>query len=139
MSDKQTKILVVDDDPQLLQLIKINLELEGYAVLLASDGEQALEKIQAYGPDMVLLDVMMPKVDGFSVCQRVRTFSAVPIIILTVLGNDEEKVRGPDLGADDYLSKPFSMDELLARVRAVLRRSRFSAYEHPNAFVIYVA
>ncbi|HLX59134.1 MAG TPA: response regulator transcription factor [Ktedonobacteraceae bacterium] len=129
MPARKTTILTADDDPQLLRLITRNLQLEGYVVLSASDGQQALEEIERSTPDLVLLDVMMPKMDGFTVCQRVREFSAVPIIIVTARGQDQEKVRGLDLGADDYLTKPFSVDELLARVRAVLRRTQFSAKE----------
>jgi DNA-binding response OmpR family regulator len=130
MLAKKTTILTADDDPQLLRLMTRNLELEGYDVLPVSDGQQALEEIERNTPDLVLLDVMMPKMDGFSVCHRVREFSAVPIIIVTARGQDQDKVRGLDLGADDYLTKPFSVDELLARVRPVLRRSQFSANEN---------
>src|SRR5690242_1628656 len=123
MPAKKTTILVADDDPQLLRLITRNLELEGYDVLSARDGKEALDTIEARFPDLALLDVMMPKMDGFTVCQRVRDFSALPIIIVTARGQDGDKIRGLDLGADDYLTKPFNIDELLARVRAVLRRS----------------
>ena len=129
MPAKKTTILAADDDPQLLRLMMRNLQLEGYEVLGASDGQQALELVESTPPDLVLLDVMMPKLDGFTVCYRVREFSSVPIIIVTARGQDQDKVRGLDLGADDYLTKPFSVDELLARVRAVLRRSQFSARE----------
>ena len=129
MSAKKTTILTADDDPQLLRLMTRNLQLEGYEVLPASDGQQALEQIEQKSPDLVLLDVMMPKMDGFSVCHKVREYSSVPIIIVTARGQDQDKVRGLDLGADDYLTKPFSVDELLARVRAVLRRSQFTANE----------
>lgn len=129
MPAKKPTILTADDDPQLLRLIARNLEFEDYQVLTASDGKQALELIQARLPDVVLLDVMMPKMDGFAVCQRVREFSMVPIIIVTARGLDREKIRGLDLGADDYLTKPFSVEELLARVRAVLRRSQFTVQE----------
>lgn len=135
MPAKQTAILVADDDPQLLHLVARNLELEGYAVVQARDGQQALEQMQAQRLDLLLLDVMMPKVDGFTVCERVRTFSAIPIIILTAQGRDADKVRGLELGADDYLGKPFSIDELLARIRTVLRRSRFITHEGPNGFL----
>jgi DNA-binding response OmpR family regulator len=130
MPAKKTTILAADDDPQLLRLMTRNLQLEGFDVLAASDGQQALELIENNAPDLVLLDVMMPKMDGFTVCYRVREFSAVPIIIVTARGQDQDKVRGLDLGADDYLTKPFSVDELLARVRAVLRRAQFTAREH---------
>lgn len=130
MPGKKTTILAADDDPQLLRLMTRNLQLEGYDVLAASDGKQALELIESNSLDLVLLDVMMPKMDGFTVCYRVREFSAVPIIIVTARGQDQDKVRGLDLGADDYLTKPFSVDELLARVRAVLRRAQFTAREN---------
>lgn len=126
MPARKTTILTADDDPQLLRLITRTLQLEGYDVLSASDGQQALSYIESNVPDAVLLDVMMPKMDGFTVCQRVREFSLVPIIIITARGQDQDKIRGLDLGADDYLTKPFSVDELLARVRAVLRRAQFS-------------
>jgi DNA-binding response OmpR family regulator len=126
---KKTTILAADDDPQLLRLMTRNLQLEGYEVLAASDGQQALTQIEEQSPALVLLDVMMPRMDGFTVTQRARGFSSVPIIIVTARGQDQDKIRGLDLGADDYLTKPFSIDELLARVRAVLRRAQFSAKE----------
>ncbi|GAC1578562.1 MAG: response regulator transcription factor [Ktedonobacteraceae bacterium] len=129
MSVKKTTVLTADDDPQLLRLVARNLEFEDYDVLTASDGKQALDLIEAHSPDAVLLDVMMPKMDGFTVCQRVREFSAVPIILVTARGQDQDKVHGLDLGADDYLTKPFSVDELLARVRAVLRRAQFAVQD----------
>src|SRR5947209_2940894 len=130
MPAKKTTILTADDDPQLLRLVARNLEFEDYDVLTASDGKQALEQIEAHEPDLVLLDVMMPKMDGFTVCQRVRGFSSIPIIMVTARGQDQDKVRGLDLGADDYLTKPFSVDELLARVRSVLRRAQFASSDH---------
>jgi DNA-binding response OmpR family regulator len=130
MPVKKTTIVAADDDPQLLRLMMRNLQFEGYEVIPASNGQQALEEIEGQVPDLVLLDVMMPKMDGFTVCQRVREFSTVPIIIVTARGQDQDKVRGLDLGADDYLTKPFSVDELLARVRAVLRRAQFATSEH---------
>ncbi|MHB8596838.1 MAG: response regulator transcription factor [Ktedonobacteraceae bacterium] len=133
MPARKTTILTADDDPQLLRLITRTLQLEGYEVLSASDGQQALSLIENNVPDAVLLDVMMPKMDGFTVCQRVREFSLVPIIIITARGQDQDKIRGLDLGADDYLTKPFSVDELLARVRAVLRRAQFSLQGAPHA------
>ena len=129
MPAKKITILTADDDPQLLRLMTRNLEFEGYEVISASDGQQALTQIESQPLDLVLLDVMMPKMDGFTVCQRVREFSSVPIIIVTARGQDQDKVRGLDLGADDYLTKPFSVEELLARVRAVLRRSQISTRE----------
>jgi DNA-binding response OmpR family regulator len=133
MPAKKTTILTADDDPQLLRLIARNLQFEGYDVITASDGKQALEQIEQKNPELVLLDVMMPRMDGFTVCQRVREFSSVPIIIITARGQDQDKVRGLDLGADDYLTKPFSVDELLARVRAVLRRAQFTSTDQDHA------
>lgn len=125
MTAHKTTICIADDDPQMLRLMARNLELEGYSTATATNGLDALTVIKDTPPDAVLLDVMMPKMDGFAVCQQVRTFSNVPIIIVTARGQDQDKVRGLDLGADDYLTKPFSVDELLARVRAVLRRGDF--------------
>jgi DNA-binding response OmpR family regulator len=129
MTARKVRIVTADDDPQLLRLIARNLEFEGYDVITASDGQQALDQVERTAPDLVLLDVMMPKMDGFTVCQRVREFSPVPIMIITARGQDQDKVKGLDLGADDYLTKPFSVDELLARVRAVLRRTQFLSHE----------
>src|SRR5437660_3822854 len=139
MPVKKTMIVAADDDPQLLRLVTRNLEVEGDEVLPVSDGQQALEQVEAHSPNLVLLDVMMPRMDGFTVCQRVREFSAVPIIIVTARGQDQDKVRGLDLGADDYLTKPFSVDELLARVRAVLRRTQFASSEQSQALRTTVA
>lgn len=134
-----TKILIVDDEPRYLRLLEANLRTEGYDVLLAQDGMQALESFSTSSVDMILLDVMMPKLDGISACQRIRQFSNVPIIMLTAKGEEQDRVRGLDAGADDYLVKPFSATELLARVRAVLRRSQTSkdgnqsrVFEHLN-------
>src|SRR6266568_3375666 len=97
MPVKKTTIVAADDDPQLLRLVTRNLEFEGYEVLPASNGQQALKEVEAHSPDLVLLDVMMPRMDGFTVCQRVRGFSSVPIIIVTARGQDQDKVRGLDL------------------------------------------
>jgi DNA-binding response OmpR family regulator len=115
-------ILVVDDEPRYLRLLEANLRTEGFEVVSAHDGEEAIEKFSSKPTDLIMLDVMMPKMDGFSVCQRIRQFSSVPIIMLTAKGEEQDRVRGLDMGADDYLVKPFSIGELLARVRAVLRR-----------------
>lgn len=121
-----TKILIVDDEPRYLRLLEANLRTEDYEVVSAQDGLQAIETFSANPAELILLDVMMPKLDGFAVCQRIRQFSNVPIIMLTAKGEEQDRVRGLDMGADDYLTKPFSATELLARVRAVLRRSQFS-------------
>lgn len=120
----QTKtILVVDDEPRYLRLVEINLVTDGYQVTTATDGQQAVEAVAMDQPDLVLLDIMMPVMDGFTACERIREFSSVPIIILTAKGEERDRVRGLDVGADDYIVKPFSAQELLARVRAVLRRA----------------
>ncbi len=121
-----TKILVVDDEPRYLRLLEANLLTEGYDVLTASDGLQAIDIFSSNPVELILLDVMMPRLDGFATCQRIRQYSNVPIIVLTARGEEQDRVRGLDLGADDYLVKPFSATELLARVRAVLRRSQVS-------------
>ncbi|MGH2620855.1 MAG: response regulator transcription factor [Anaerolineales bacterium] len=122
MNDK-TMILVVDDEPRYVRLVQVNLETAGYAVDSAQDGQQAVEKVAAAQPGLLLLDVMMPVMDGFTATERIREFSTVPIIILTAKGEERDRVRGLDAGADDYIVKPFSAQELLARVRAVLRRA----------------
>ncbi len=122
-----TLILVVDDEPRYLRLVEANLRTEGYEVISAADGMQALEIFSSHSNvDLILMDVMMPNLDGFAATQRIRQFSNVPIIILTAKGEENDRVKGLDLGADDYLVKPFSATELLARVRAVLRRSQLS-------------
>jgi two-component system, OmpR family, response regulator VicR len=104
MPKRKTTVLIADDDLQLLNLVTLNLELEGYDVLLDSDGRQALERIERHNPDLVLLDVMMPRMSGFAVCHRVRACSTVPNIIITARGQEQDKIRGLDLGADDYSS-----------------------------------
>lgn len=120
---KKTVILLVDDDPQLLRLVRANLEPVGYKVLTALDAHSALKLVDMEMPDMIILDIMLPEMDGYELCQRIREFSDVPIIMLTAKVEDVDKVRGLKLGADDYLTKPFSVPELLARIEAVLRRS----------------
>jgi DNA-binding response OmpR family regulator len=117
------KILIVDDEPRYVRLMEANLMADSYEVLKAYNGQQALEVVENEKPDLVLLDVMMPVLDGFTTCERIRKFSTVPIIVVTVKGEEKDRVRGLDLGADDYIVKPFSATELLARVRAVLRRA----------------
>jgi two-component system KDP operon response regulator KdpE len=116
------RILVVDDEPRMRRFVRMNLDLEGYDVLEAENGLVALDKIREQMPDLVLLDVAMPVLDGFETLQQVRQVSAVPVIMLTVKGDEEDRVRGLDYGADDYVTKPFSPRELLSRIRAVLRR-----------------
>ena len=121
---RKTTILLVDDDPQLIRLVRANLESDRYRVLTALDAEAALQQLDAEKVDLVLLDIMLPEVDGYEICRRIREFSGVPIIMLTARAEDEDKVKGLRLGADDYLTKPFNLGELLARIEAVLRRAR---------------
>jgi len=116
------RILVVDDEPRMRRFVRMNLDLEGYEVSEAENGLVALEKVRDYMPDLVLLDVMMPTMDGFETLALLREFSNVPVIMLTVKGDEDDRVRGLDLGADDYITKPFSPRELSSRIRAVLRR-----------------
>jgi DNA-binding response OmpR family regulator len=131
-----TKIMIVDDEPRYLRLLEVNLRTEGYDVIPASDGLQAVELFSTDPVDLIMMDVMMPNLDGFAACQRIRQFSNVPIIMLTAKGEEQDRVRGLDMGADDYLIKPFSATELLARVRAVLRRSQVSKdVSHGRFFV----
>lgn len=121
---KQATILVVDDEPRIVRLVRSNLEPNGYKVLTAADGETGLRQAEMHDPDLIVLDIMLPGMDGWEVCRRVREFSTVPIIMLTAKGDESDKVKGLELGADDYLPKPFGIGELLARVKAVLRRSK---------------
>ncbi|MCS6840520.1 MAG: response regulator transcription factor [Roseiflexus sp.] len=116
-------ILLVEDDPILSETLRYNLEREGYAVINAADGVAGLERARRDQPDMVILDVMLPRLDGFSVCRILRQESEVPILILTARQDEIDRIAGLELGADDYVAKPFSLGELLARVRAIMRRS----------------
>lgn len=125
MAPQKPLILVVDDDPALVRLVSLNLDLDGYQVVTAPDGETAIELIQQEKPALVLLDIMMPVMDGFQTCGRIRDFSEIPIIMLTAKGGVEDVVHGLDIGADDYVTKPFSITELLVRVKAVLQRAKF--------------
>lgn len=118
------RILVIEDDPPILELVTFHLEKEGYEVFQASDGRSGLERFESVRPDLVLVDVMLPEIDGFDLCRRIRKVSDIPIIILTAKGQEADRIQGFDLGADDYVTKPFSPRELVARVRAVLRRAR---------------
>lgn len=123
ISMKKSKIIIIDDEPKILRFIAANLKSLGYDPHCFLKGSEALEKIDLLNPDLILLDIMMPGLDGFTLLKRLRTFSDVPVIILTARGNATDKVQGLNMGADDYLTKPFSLDELFARVQAVLRRS----------------
>lgn len=115
-------ILIVDDEPRIIRFVRINLEMENFRVIEASNGLQAVDQVREQMPDAVLLDVMMPEMDGFETLRIIREISNVPVIMLTVRSSEEDKVRGLDLGADDYITKPFSPRELVSRLRAVLRR-----------------
>src|SRR4051812_31398731 len=122
MSDHQ-RILVVDDESQITRVLRTSLGAQRYDVRVASDGEAALEIMKDWTPDLVITDLQMPRMDGIALCHEIRTRSQLPIIVLSVKGDDVTKVKALDLGADDYITKPFSMNELLARVRANLRRA----------------
>ncbi|RLT46818.1 MAG: DNA-binding response regulator [Chloroflexi bacterium] len=117
------RILVVDDEPRMTRFIRMNLDLEGFSVHEAFDGKEALDRVREVLPDLVILDVMMPKLDGFQTLQMMREVSSVPVIMLTARASEDDRVRGLELGADDYITKPFSPRELVSRVRAVLRRT----------------
>ncbi len=128
------QILVVDDEMRYLHLIKVNLQAAGYDVITGSNGEEALEIMSNQSPDLVILDIMMPRLDGITTCERIRQFSNVPIIMLTAKGEEQDRVRGLNVGADDYVVKPFSATELVARVKAVLRRAQTSDVTVPNRY-----
>jgi len=120
-------ILVVDDEPRMIRFIRMNLELEGYRVIEASNGADALEQTRRHLPDLIVMDVMMPQMDGFEALRLLREISTVPVILLTVKGDEDDRIRGLELGADDYVTKPFSPRELNSRVNAVLRRAAWPA------------
>lgn len=132
----ENKILVVDDEKPIVDILKINLEKNGYKVIVAYDGETAAEMAYTHEPDLILLDVMLPKMDGFSVCRKIREKLAVPIIMLTAREEEVDKVLGLELGADDYMTKPFSLRELMARVKANLRRTQIVNKSEPGAEVL---
>jgi DNA-binding response OmpR family regulator len=123
---RPTRILVVDDEPTVREMVGLNLRADGYDVVYAADGNAALETARAAHPDLVVLDVMLPGIDGFEVCRTLRNESHVPILLLSARGEEIDRVIGLEIGADDYLAKPFAMRELVARVRAMLRRQRMS-------------
>ena len=126
-SPEQPTVLVVDDEQNLVDAIRMYLDIDGYRVLSARSGEEALELARRELPDVIVLDVMLPGIDGFETLRRLRRFSRVPIIMLTAKGEEADVVRGLHLGADDYVRKPFSQSELSSRIEAVLRRSRFTS------------
>jgi DNA-binding response OmpR family regulator len=123
LDPRNLTVLVVDDEARIIDLIRMNLELEGFRVLEAANGHEALERLKEDLPDLIILDVMMPAMDGFETLKRIRDVSTVPVMMLTVRQEEGDRIRGLDLGADDYLTKPFSPRELLSRTKALLRRS----------------
>jgi len=130
------KILVVDDEPQIINFITMNLEPENFRVVSARDGYEALEKVTRELPDLVILDVMMPDMNGFETLKKIRELSSVPVIFLSVKGQELDRVHGLDLGADDYMTKPFSPRELVSRMRAVLRRTEAKSLASASEIVI---
>ena len=122
----QYKILIVDDDENICELLRLYLEKDGFETIVANDGEQAVDYASKYSPDLILLDIMLPKLDGWQVCREIRKTSETPIIMLTAKGETFDKSLGLELGADDYVSKPFDTKEVIARIKAVLRRSHES-------------
>ena len=132
------KILVVEDDRTLLDVLKYNLTKEGYSVVTSTDGAHALEIAHSQRPDLIVLDVMLPELNGFEVCRVLRKDMTVPILMLTAKGEEVDKVVGLEIGADDYMTKPFSMRELLARIRAMLRRARITRSEPVEGAVVNI-
>lgn len=129
------RILVVDDEPRMIGFIRMNLELEGHQVIEAHSGLEALEMVRTRLPDLVLLDVMMPELDGFETLRMLREFSSIPVIMLTAKGEENDKVYGLELGADDYITKPFGPRELSSRIKAVLRRAEMPSASPDNAIL----
>ena len=124
--NKQQTVLIADDEPQIREILSIYFKKEGFKVIEAADGAEALVQVQAGKPDIILLDIMMPGLDGLEVCKQVRKISDVPIIMLTAKDSDDDRILGLEIGADDYISKPFNTREVVARVKAVLRRTNAS-------------
>jgi two-component system KDP operon response regulator KdpE len=135
-SSRKFRILVVDDERRMVGFIRLNLEQDGFEVIEAFNGTEALDRMRDSLPDLILLDVMMPDIDGFEVLRTIREVNQVPVIMLTAKGEEDDKVKGLELGADDYITKPFSPRELVSRVRAVLRRG--ASFEEDNQGVIEV-
>ncbi|HNS02955.1 MAG TPA: response regulator transcription factor [Anaerolineae bacterium] len=128
-------ILIVDDEPRMRRFVRMNLELEGFNVSEASDGLEAVRKVREEAPNLVVLDVEMPHLDGFETLAQIRSTSSAPVIMLTVRGEEEERIKGLDLGADDYVTKPFSARELVSRINAVLRRVELSSPAERSSLV----
>jgi len=135
-SKANKKILVVDDEERMLKFIRLNLEHDGFQVIEAVKGHEALDKMRTNMPDLILLDVMLPDLDGFEVLKMVREISSIPVIMLTAKGEEDDRVKGLELGADDYVTKPFSPRELVSRVKAVLRRIESEGSEEEEVIVV---
>lgn len=140
--NKQQTVLIADDEPQIREILSIYFKKEGFKVIEAADGAEALVQVQAGKPDIILLDIMMPVLDGLEVCKQVRKISDIPIIMLTAKYSDDDRILGLEIGADDYISKPFNTREVVARVKAVLRRTNASmssqnkqVLEYPNLMI----
>ena len=136
--DVRTRALVVEDDPNIVDLIRSNLSVRGFDTVVSVDGVRALQLLETETPDIVLLDLMLPEVDGFELCRQIRERSAVAIIVVSARGGERDKVTALNMGADDYMTKPFSIEELLARITATLRRTRPAAAADPAPPVIVV-
>jgi len=138
MDSVRGKILIIDDDPLMSRMVANHLKVAGYGTNIALEGNRGIQLAKEWYPDLILLDVMMPGIDGFTTCGRIREFSTVPIIMLTAKGAELDKIKGLDAGADDYVVKPFSAEELLARVRAVLRRADHTSFrKYPQRYFIH--
>src|SRR6202522_3188781 len=131
-----TRVLIVEDDPNIVDLIRSNLAVRGFDTLVSSDGSTALALLETEQPDMVLLDLTLPEVDGFELCRQIRERSNVAIIVVSARGGERDKVTALNMGADDYMTKPFSVEELLARITATLRRTRLTGAPEPTSAVI---
>jgi DNA-binding response OmpR family regulator len=128
-----TMVLIIDDDNRLTEPMQYQLEALGYRVAVAADGNSGLRMTLSHTPDVIVLDIMLPGINGWQVCQQIRTFSQVPIIMLTALGTEVDRIHGLELGADDYLTKPFSFQELVAHIKAILRRVQWDQRQLPNS------
>ena len=135
-SSEKKLILVVDDEPRMVRFVRMNLELEGYRVSTSPNGMDAIDQVRKELPDLVLLDIMMPEMDGYETLEHIRKVSNVPVIMLTVKAEEEDKIRGLELGADDYVTKPFSPGELMSRVRAALRRAQMPSPVQKTTIII---
>mgnify|MGYP000765447937 FL=1 len=135
MEQKKT-VLIVEDEKNIVDIIAFNLKKEGYTVITAADGEEGVQKAMEENPDLILLDIMLPKMDGFEVCQHIREFSNMPIVMLTAKGDDMDKILGLEYGADDYITKPFNILEVKARIKAIMRRTAASQPRKEESKVI---